>query len=419
MTRLISALILLLASPAGAASVLRVPADFARVTDALTAAAPGDTVRVAAGTYSAAANGEVFPLPLAKAGLVLEGAGMGLSVLDAAQAAGVVHSTAPGVRVTGFTITGGRAQKGGGVWVQAGNAEVDHNAIVGCAAIERGAAVHADTGSQPWIHHNVSWQSLDALPGSSGDPHGIQISNSNALVEFNTIGRGDSNGLIVEGTGEPTIRSNIFLENGSVALNRGRGICALGGPGTVIRNNVFFGNLIAAILVRTISSTQDLTAQQANDADPLDFIFENLDADPLLADPDGFDVHLTAGSPAINAGWPGSPVDPDGTRADAGAFWFDTAVVGVPAAPSEVAFAAAPNPFRARTMLAYTMPRAGRVRIGVFDARGRQVAELLDGMRPAGPASVPWDAAALPAGVYFARLELAGSFASRPLILVR
>src|SRR5262245_58754038 len=151
-------LLLLVASPAGAA--LRVPADFPRITDALAAAQPGDTVRVASGTYSAATNGEAFPLPLATSGVMLEGAGMGLSVLDAAQSSGVVHCTAGGVRVTGFTITGGRAQKGGGVWVQAGNAQVDHNLIVGCSAIERGAAIHADTGSLPWIHHNVSWQSM-------------------------------------------------------------------------------------------------------------------------------------------------------------------------------------------------------------------------------------------------------------------
>ena len=173
------------------------------------------------------------------------------------------------------------------------------------------------------------WNSRDAQPGSPGDPHGVQITNSNALVEFNTIGRGDSNGLIVEGTAEPIVRGNIFFENGSAALDRGRGICALGGPGTVIRNNVFFGNHVAAILVRTISATQDLTAQQANDADLADGILENLDADPGFVDADGFDLHLEWGSPAIDAGWPGAPLDADGTRADAGAFAFDQRAVGV------------------------------------------------------------------------------------------
>jgi hypothetical protein len=395
-----------------------VPADYARISDALAAAQPGDTVRVAAGTWSVATGGEAFPLLLATAGVLLEGAGMGQSVLDAAQTAGVVRCTAGGVRVTGFTITGGRAQKGGGVHVQGGDAQVDHNLVVGCAAIERGAAIFADTGSQPWIHHNVCWQSADALPGSPGDPHGVQITNSNALVEFNTIGRGDSNGLIVEGTAEPTIQGNIFFENGSAALNRGRGICALGGAGTVIRNNVFFGNHIAAILVRTISATQDLTAQQANDADPADGIFDNLDADPTLVNPDALDLHLKAGSPAIDFGWPGSPVDPDGTRADAGAFWFDQAVVGVPASPATLKLVAAPNPFRARATFGYALATAARVRVSVFDARGRRVVTLLDAERPAGAGVVSWEAKGVRAGVYFARLSAGSETLTRTVILL-
>jgi len=411
MTRI--ALLLLLTAAPASASIRRVPADYARITDALAAAQPGDTVRVASGTYAA---GESFPLQLTTTGVVLEGAGMGVSVLDAAQAASVVRCAAGGVRVTGFTITGGRAQKGGGVNVQGGSAEVDHNLVLGCAAIERGAAIFADTGSQAWIHHNVCWQSMDALPGSSGDPHGVQVTNASAVVEYNTIGRGDSNGLIVEGTAEPVIQGNIFFENGSAALNRGRGICALGGPGTVIRNNVFFGNHIAAILVRTISATQDLTAQQANDADLADGVYENLDANPLLDDPNGLDVDLTWGSPAIDAGFPGSPMDADGTRADAGAFAFDHRLVGVPSRVPGLALAAAPNPFRGRVRLTWSQPRAAVARLAVYDARGRFVASLHDGQAEGGPHAVSWSGASL--GVYFARLEVDGAVTSRTLLLV-
>src|SRR5258705_5855242 len=111
MPRLLPALSLLLASPAGAAAVLHVPTDFPRVSDALAAAQPGDTVRVAVGTYAAP---ETFPLQLTAPDVVLEGAGMGLSVLDAGGSASVVRCTAAGVRLTRFTITGGHALRGGG-----------------------------------------------------------------------------------------------------------------------------------------------------------------------------------------------------------------------------------------------------------------------------------------------------------------
>ncbi|MEP7027516.1 MAG: right-handed parallel beta-helix repeat-containing protein [Candidatus Eisenbacteria bacterium] len=407
------------------ATVLRVPQDHARITDALNLTLFGDTVRVAAGTYSAAANGETFPLALTRAGVVLEGAGMGLSVLDAAQAASVVRCAAVNVRVSGFTITGGRDSLGAGVRVESGNAQVDHNLVIDNAAVLRGSGIYAAPGSTPWIHHDVVWRSTDALPASAGDPHGIQLTASNALVEFNTVGRGDSNGLIAEGGAEPVIRSNIFFENGSATLNRGRGICALGGPATVIRNNVFYGNHIAAILIIS-GSAMDLTAQQADAFSPSDGILENLDASPAFLDANAADVHLTPGSPAIDGGYAGSPLDPDGTRADAGAIYFDQAVTNAGGGPDDargLRLSVAPNPFRGATQLAFTLARPGMVRLAVYGASGQRVRGLIEGEFAAGPHQVGFDGrdergARLAGGVYFVRLEVEGGASVQKLLLV-
>jgi len=48
----------------------------------------------------------------------------------------------------------------------------------------------------------------------------------------------------------------------------------------------------------------------------------NIDEDPLFADPDNDDLHLTEDSPCIDAGDWDSEDDPDGTRADIGAYYF-------------------------------------------------------------------------------------------------
>ena len=100
------------------AATHNVPGDFATVAAALTVSSPGDTVLVAAGVYSPTSNGETFPLNLNVDSLYLLGAGMDLSIIDAEQSASVLLCNgAVGSRVAGFTITGGRADRGAGIWV--------------------------------------------------------------------------------------------------------------------------------------------------------------------------------------------------------------------------------------------------------------------------------------------------------------
>jgi hypothetical protein len=48
----------------------------------------------------------------------------------------------------------------------------------------------------------------------------------------------------------------------------------------------------------------------------------NIDTDPLFVDATNGNFHLTYPSPCVDAGDPTSPLDPDGSRADMGAFYF-------------------------------------------------------------------------------------------------
>ncbi len=54
----------------------------------------------------------------------------------------------------------------------------------------------------------------------------------------------------------------------------------------------------------------------------VEWVEGNIDEDPLFVDPDEGDYHLTEDSPCIDAGDPNGPEDPDGTRADMGAYYF-------------------------------------------------------------------------------------------------
>lgn len=85
---------------------------------------------------------------------------------------------------------------------------------------------------------------------------------------------------------------------------------------------------------------------------------------------------------------------------------------GGPAAPAGLRFLAPwPNPARGPLRFAADLPAAAQLRLEVVDVRGRLVGVVYDGVAPAGRWSAAWTPAtggkaALPAGVYLARLRL-------------
>jgi hypothetical protein len=90
-------------------------------------------------------------------------------------------------------------------------------------------------------------------------------------------------------------------------------------------------------------------------------------------------------------------------------------VTGTPETPTgTTAFLRAyPNPFAARTTLAFDLAEQGPVNVDVFDIRGRRVASLVDEMRPPGFHEVAWDGRdtagrSVASGVYLVRLVADG-----------
>jgi|GEM_PF-4319627 len=81
--------------------------------------------------------------------------------------------------------------------------------------------------------------------------------------------------------------------------------------------------------------------------------------------------------------------------------------------------APAPNPVRAVATLRLDLPAAAEVRVCVVDALGREVAVVLDGVRPAGRHTVLLDAARLAPGVYVVRLVAPGGVHARRLTVAR
>lgn len=79
-----------------------------------------------------------------------------------------------------------------------------------------------------------------------------------------------------------------------------------------------------------------------------------------------------------------------------------------------------PDPFHDSTRIRFSLPTAGSVKITVYNVVGREVASPLTSDRhAAGPGSVTFDAASLPSGIYFARVQSGNASAVRRMVLLR
>jgi hypothetical protein len=149
-------------------------------------------------------------------------------------------------------------------------------------------------------------------------------------------------------------------------------------------------------------------------------VYMNIFMDPMFVDTANGDFHLLAGSPCIDAGDPNSPLDPDGTIADIGAFYFDqVGIDGGSSANPEFAglIANYPNPFNSSTTIEYDLPKSCDVTIEIYDVLGRRAATLIRDIQQAGHHSVVWDAGGYTSGMYFYRIQ-AGDFTETKKMLL-
>lgn len=78
-----------------------------------------------------------------------------------------------------------------------------------------------------------------------------------------------------------------------------------------------------------------------------------------------------------------------------------------------------PNPFMDRTTLSFSVARAERIRLEVYDLLGRRVATLVDEERAPGHHEVVFDARTLASGAYIARLIAGAQSATQRIQVVR
>jgi hypothetical protein len=80
---------------------------------------------------------------------------------------------------------------------------------------------------------------------------------------------------------------------------------------------------------------------------------------------------------------------------------------------------AGPNPFNPTTTLRYTLREEGMVTIHVYNVMGQIIATLVDRSQPAGSHDITWNAASMPSGTYFVRMETADHMLTQKLLLIK
>ncbi len=78
-----------------------------------------------------------------------------------------------------------------------------------------------------------------------------------------------------------------------------------------------------------------------------------------------------------------------------------------------------PNPFNPVTNITFSVPKAGLVKLTVYDAAGRESAVLLNGKLSAGLYNYDFDASQLASGIYFYKLEANDFTQTKKMVLVK
>jgi hypothetical protein len=78
-----------------------------------------------------------------------------------------------------------------------------------------------------------------------------------------------------------------------------------------------------------------------------------------------------------------------------------------------------PNPFNPSTTIEFSVPKTGNIRLALYDELGKECAVLLDQAMESGSYSYRLNAASLPSGVYYYRIQSSGSTLVKQLLLLK
>jgi len=76
-----------------------------------------------------------------------------------------------------------------------------------------------------------------------------------------------------------------------------------------------------------------------------------------------------------------------------------------------------PNPFAQKTSIRFDLPKAGKIRLAVFDVHGREIKVLVNDVKQSGTHIISFEPTSLSSGIYYYRLTTENGSAVKKMIL--
>ena len=240
---------------------------------------------------------------------------------------------------------------------------------------------------------------------------GLEIGNENfgnsinISIRRNLIAYCNEGILFKDGSSGEIINNTLYGNN--IGIRCAELIQGYGGGSAVVENTIIsnsidcdiFADSLSEILISYSLSDDSLLPGDSNIFDDLQFV------NPVVND-----FNLESTSPCVDKGNPDSPIDPDSTIADIGAYYYDiTGILKDKFDENSLSINVYPNPFSSYLIIDYDLEKESKVKIDIYDPSGKLIKNLVNKAQSKSHNSIKWkseNSQIIKAGIYFCRISV-------------